>query len=80
MRIPNAVAELESLSYAELLELRAHLVDKGNGKPSDLSDHDLDLLVNCFGLLRRRQSGPPGEKKKAAAKAPSQSVEDLLGL
>jgi len=81
MRIPNSVAELEGLSYAELLELRAHLVEKGNGSPSSLADNDLDLLVNCFGLLRRRQSGPPGEKKKSAsAKAPQKSAEEILGF
>lgn len=81
MHLPNSVAELEGLSYAELLEVRAALVAKGNGRPSDLSDGDLDLLVGCFALLRRRQSGPPGEKKKkASTKAPSKSLDDLLSL
>ena len=78
MNLPNSVAALEGLSYAELLEVRATLVAKGNGKPSDLSDTDLDLLVNCFALLRRRQSGPPGEKKKPATKAPAKSLDSLL--
>lgn len=77
--IPNTVAELEGKTYAELLEIRAQLVAKGNGKPSELSDDDLTILVNCFSLLRRRTSGPPAEKKKAAAK-PAASLGDLLGL
>lgn len=81
MNLPNTVAELEGLSYAELLEVRAALVAKGNGKPSELSDSDLDLLVGCFGLLRRRQSGPPGEKKpRASSKAPAKSLDSLLDL
>lgn len=80
--LPNHVAELEGLSYAELLEVRATLVAKGNGRATDLSDTDLDLLVNCFALLRRRQSGPPGEKKKSSSKtaAPKKSLDDLLGF
>jgi len=79
--LPNHVAELEGLSYAELLEVRATLVAKGNGRATDLSDTDLDLLVNCFALLRRRQSGPPGEKKKSTkSAAPKKSLDDLLGF
>lgn len=82
MSLPNHIADLENLSYAELLEVRAQLVAKGNGSPSSLSDGDLDLLVNCFALLRRRQSGPPGEKKPRASKSstPKASMSDLLGF
>ena len=80
MNLPNTIPELEGLSYAELLEVRRVLVEKGNGSATELSDVDLDMLVACFALLRRRQSGPPGEKKKAAAKTPGKNMDNLLGF
>lgn len=79
MNLPNTAEELEGKSYAELLEIREALVKKGNGKASDLGDTDLTLLVNCFALLRRRQSGPPGAKK-SSTKAEPKSLDSLLGF
>lgn len=80
MNLPNHMPSLEEKSYAELLELRAELVAKGNGHATDLNDDDLSTLVQIFALLRRRQSGPPGTKKKASAKADPAAMDNLLGF
>lgn len=62
---PNVLAELEGLSQAELMLKRAELVAKPKaGIP--LTTPELELLVQIYGQLRRRSSGPPSAKKGKA--------------
>lgn len=74
---PQQPSGLDALSQSDLLARRAALIAKGNGKPQDLADKDLEELVQIIALLRRRSSGPPAAKS-AKAKGPVQPLASLL--
>ena len=72
--VPNYIERIEAMSHAELLERRRELVEKGNGKPSEMEDTDLEELVAIFTQLRRRSSGPPKDRRKNVPKPVSDDV------
>ena len=73
---PNSNPNLEGLSQAELLTLRADLKNKPM-KGEKLTLDELELLVAVYGQLRRRSSGPPATKPKGKAAKQPDNLSDI---
>lgn len=74
--IPNSNPNLEGLSQAELLTLRAELKNKPL-KGEKLTLDELELLVAVYGQLRRRSSGPPAAKPKGKPAKQPETLDDI---
>jgi hypothetical protein len=75
--VPFNAKALDDLSQGDLIIRRQFLMDKCNNRAQALEDTDLEELVAIIGQLRRRSSGPPSSKQKAAAK-PLADLDSLL--